>query len=265
MQAVANMQLTSLSAIPSEQEQVLVIICGVLLLLVLVVVVEFIANSGVLSESEIESLARKEHRERMLHFFDFDTHPLVADAVFKKQMKGNGEFIHVNMLFHTTPATIAALLKGKKHEWIVIGFLAGQMVKILWWNKGPDGTRVWAMIPDGVVLKVAAEHGCDGIAVFHNHPNSGPARYVLCDASPQDLRSAYHYKALLLEWRMTLLEFICERGDPYLYFASFAHDAAFIARLETDIRARNRSGMSQRYEMRKTLRRVTAASTLPGA
>ena len=162
------------------------------------------------------------------------------------------------------PSRVAALLKFKKHEWVAIAFVTSFHVRLLWWNKGPDGTQVWSFLPDDEVKRVLRRHDCDAVAVLHNHPNPDPSRYRMNLPSERDLHWADHWRRMLAQEDVSLLKFVCERGVPYLYFASFADSVLSVAPIVEEITAENGLGAFRNYGLRVELGRRTLADRVAG-
>ena len=131
-------------------------------------------------------------------------------------MRSGGEFVDCDFHYREAPARVASLLKFKKHEWIVVAFISSLLVRRLWWNKGPDRTQVRSFLEDDLLKDVIRALGSDAIAVLHNHPNPDPSRYRTNIPSETDLRSADVWRGNLSHEDVSLLEFVCERGVPYL-------------------------------------------------
>lgn len=116
---------------------------AVVALFTLIRTVDVYRHRHPLNGLEILALSRKRQRNRALSKFDFSTMPRPAVAAEKKAMKAQGEFVACDLVYRDAPARVAGLLKYKKHEWIVVAFINSLHVRQLWWNKGPDRTRVW--------------------------------------------------------------------------------------------------------------------------
>ncbi|MBI2817096.1 MAG: hypothetical protein HYX72_09170 [Acidobacteria bacterium] len=114
------------------------------------------------------------------------------------------------------PAIAAALLKSKKHEWILFAFEANKCVRLLWFNKGPDRNSVAPLLRDYEIVDAAVTLAVSTVLCFHNHPNA------VLTASDQDLRSAAHWSELLTQKGVNLIEFVCGRGEFVEYFRSIA-------------------------------------------
>ena len=195
---------------------------GLVTLIVLIWGIDVYRNRHPLTPEESLSLAEKRGRNKALFEHRYSTKQRLANPAEKKAMKSQGELVSCAMDYYDTPARIAGLLKYKKHEWIVIAFISSKRALRLWWNKGPDETRVWSFLRDHAFRSTIKTFQPDTIAILHNHPNPDPSRYRANLPSEADLRSAGFYDELLDKLGVTLLEFICERGTPHLYYARFA-------------------------------------------
>lgn len=217
-----------------------------------------------LNEDEVRRLAWKRRRNRALSTFEFSVAPQQVDPAQKKAMRSRGEFVDCDLQWREVPSRVAALLKFKKHEWVVIAFVRSLRVRLLWWNKGPDGTQVWSFLPDDEVKRVLRRHDCDAVAFLHNHPNPDPSRYRMSLPSERDLHWAGHWRQMLALEDVSLLKFVCERGVPYLYFASFADSVLPVAPIVEEIVADNGLGALRNYGLRVELERRTPADRVAG-
>ena len=175
-----------------------------------------------LEPKEVHRLAKVRQRNLGLSKYQFSQQQRRVNAKQKKAMRAGGEFVQCDLDYKTAPAWVAAMLKYKKHEWVVIGFICSFRVKALWWNKGPNRNKVRPFL-SGYALDSAIDSlNPDAIAILHNHPNPNPGMYVMNRPSQQDLRSAEYFKnQVVSKNNVSLLEFVCERGVPHLYFAAF--------------------------------------------
>ena len=144
-------------------------------------------------------------------------------------MKADGEFHILNERLYKFPAIAAALLKYKRHEWIILGFEKNRVVDKMWINKGMDRFQVHLYIPMQGVANIAKDGGYSSVLVLHNHPNANPAYYDHSNPSSQDIKSANEWASILTANGINLLEFICERGMHYQYFAIYADK--FVAKM----------------------------------
>jgi hypothetical protein len=239
--------------------------CGALVaLLILIWGIDVYRHRHPLELAEIIQLARKRQRNLALLKYRFSTFPQPADPVEKKAMKSQGEFVACNLSHHDAPARIAGLLKYRKHEWIVLAFIKSKQVTRLWWNKGPDGTRVWSVLGDDILRSVILSLKPDVIAILHNHPNSDPFRYRVNTPSDADLRSAGILSSQFSNYGTSLLEFVCERGIPHLYYARFDNSVVPLEPVVADIKEANGKGVFKNYSLRKDLKRTTRAEEVAG-
>lgn len=242
-----------------------VVAFGVILaLVVLPFTIDVYLRRHPLSDDEVRRLARKRRRNRALSIFGFTAAPQRVASAEKKAMRSRGEFVDCDLHWREMPSRVAALLKFKKHEWVAIAFVRSLRVRLLWWNKGPDGTQVWPFLPDEEVKRILRRHNCDAVATLHNHPNPNPSRYRLNAPSQNDLLWADHWRQMLAQEDVSVLKFVCERGVPYLYFASFADSALSLAPIIGEITAENDLGAFRNYGLRVELARRTLADRVAG-
>lgn len=237
---------------------------GLIALVVLFGAIDVYRYRHPLNPEEVLALSRKRQRNRALWKFDFSTIPRRVVAPEKKAMKSQGEFVACDLDYSDTPAHIAGFLKYKKHEWIVIAFVNSFHVRHVWWNKGPDGTRVWSLLQDGSLKEAILSLRPDSIAMLHNHPNPHPSRYRMNIPSEADLRFAEFYESEFSKYGISLLEFICERGVPHLYYASFADSVVPIEPIADEIQKVNGTGIFKNHSLRKELKQKTKADQIAG-
>jgi len=118
----------------------------VVVLVVLCYAIDIFRNRHPLTADEASLLSQKRRRNRALLEYRFCSNQRVADRAEKKAMDSTGQFVVCDFDFLQAPSRIAGLLKYKKHEWVVLAFISSSRVSRLWWNKGPDGTQVWAFL-----------------------------------------------------------------------------------------------------------------------
>lgn len=235
-----------------------------ILLLITIWGIDVYRHRHPLNQAELASLALKRQRNLALIEYDFSNRPRLVDPAEKKAMRSQGEFVACDLPYSDAPAYVAGLLKYKKHEWIVLAFITSRRVFRLWWNKGPDGTQVWSFLGERSLQVAIQALNPETIAIFHNHPNSDLSRYRTCIPSDADLRSAGLYGEKLGRQQVSLLEFICERGIPHLYHASFDKAVVPIEPIIEKIKTKNGNGVLGNYYLRKELKRTTPAELVAG-
>jgi hypothetical protein len=192
-----------------------------------------------LDDAEVEAVTRKRRGRRIQAFFAYDNRERAVDHDFKKRMAARGKFYPMAEGQQEMPAIAAALLKYKKHEWIIVAFARGQTVDLMWLNKGPHKFGVSSLLPDAAIADRCWAGGYDAVLLFHNHPNSRPQYLDMSQPSPRDVATADLLGGYLDDRDVALAEFVCERGLPYRYFWS-APDALYpLTVTEEQVSARN--------------------------
>jgi len=210
-----------------------------LLLTTFSVTIFIILHTRPLKEDEIIQLADKQRQKLINQYFSFDQREFFANTEFKKRMNPSGEFQIVNESLVVFPAIAAALLKYKKHEWIIIAFEKGGIVNKLWINKGINRSQVSIYLSPEFIARLADADDDISILIFHNHPNSDPTLFDLTHPSNQDITSAHAYALILNQEGKNLLEFVCERGRHYRYFQSITPSFFPLSRYIASIKSVN--------------------------
>lgn len=195
--------------------------------------------SNPLTDKEIETLATKRRNKAIRGYYDFNIFEYVVNADFKKKLNSSGEMYAVNDLLWEFPSITAALLKGKKHEWIIIGFERDKRIIKMWANKGFDNSSVNVPFTPEQIVEIAKQDDCLSVLIFHNHPNSNPQRYDCSMASNQDKITATQYANVLNAHGINLLEFVCERGQHHEFFLATPNSFMPIGPYLEDIRSNN--------------------------
>ena len=221
--------------------------------------IDYYFNSHPLSEEEIFALSKKRQMNKDLERFSYYSEPSPADFLEKKAMKSAGEFVKCDIPYVAFPSRIAGFLKHKKHEWIVISFIHSFHVSLLWWNKGPDNTRVHSLLDEEVLDSMIQTLKPDTVATFHNHP--GSYHHI---PSEGDLQSATNFAANLSRLNINSLEFICVKGVPSLYYAKFSDSVTLLEPIMREIERLNQGGGGNRYHLRKELKRQSRAEEVYG-
>lgn len=138
-------------------------------------------------------------------------------------MPANGSTYNMSEQLVEFPALAAALLKYKKHEWIIVAFERNKVIDKMWVNKGPDRSQIHFGISLPSVQQMATNGSYRSVLVFHNHPNSNPSLYSTRQASERDKQTAGELTAQLRSAGVNLVEFVCERGKHYEYWRSVSN------------------------------------------
>jgi len=108
------------------------------------------------------------------------------------------------------PALVANDLKGKKHEWLVVGVAKEGVIFKCYSHKGDSRESVHGLPPSGIAL-YAKKTKADAVIILHNHPNG------VLQASEQDIKSARELNKFLKPINVSLTEFVCATGSFRLY------------------------------------------------
>lgn len=244
--------------------------------------VDVVRNGHPLTIDEVVRLALKRRRNRALTDYRFCASQRLANPAEKKAMSANGEFVKCDLDYFEAPSRIAGFLKYKKHEWIVFAFVSGKRVTRLWWNKGPDETKVWPLLEDHMLERTIELLKPEVIGIFHNHPTPSRTgipsnadyltRYLMRISrelanlpSQADLTSANFLHRNFANKGISLLEFICLRGVPHLYYAGFSNDVVPVEAIVAEIGSVNGKGTFKNYSLRKELNRSTLADQVHGS
>lgn len=184
----------------------------------IIVLIFILTHLRPLTEDEVRQLGTKKRRKQIRQYFSFDKREFTVNKEFKKRMKPSGRFYQISDSLYKFPAIAAALLKYKKHEWIVVAFERKKKIFLIWLNKGLNRLRVSSYLSAGDMAKVADEKGTTSVVTFHNHPNPD---YLDCTKpSGQDIETAKVRSSVLNDRGVNLVSFVCERGRHYEYFLS---------------------------------------------
>ena len=103
-----------------------------------VILILILTHLRPLTRDEVVVLSTKRRQKRIREYFSFSRAEWRVDTEFKRRMKPDGRFYPANESLRDSPNVLAALLKYKKHEWIIAAFERNQRVILLWANKGFD-------------------------------------------------------------------------------------------------------------------------------
>ena len=173
-----------------------------------------------LTENEVIQLSKKRRDKKLSEYFIFDNREYSANKSFKKNMNPNGKIYQINETLFEFPSIAAALLKYKKHEWIIIAFEKNKNINFIWLNKGLNRASVSSYIDISTICNFCKEYNQTSILIFHNHPNVNHNYYDVSTPSDNDIESAKYFAQALNINEINLLEFICERGSHNKYYFS---------------------------------------------
>ena len=175
-----------------------------------------------LNDRQIVRLSGKRRRKFIRKNYSFSINHAYVDPMFKSSMNPNGKLYSVNLPLCSFPAYTSLLLKGKKHEWVVIALEGDTTVKYFWANKGLDKSSVSFSCSVEELVSICKTNGCHTLMRFHNHPNSDPNNQTCFLASTQDVISAKSLADYINLHGLNWIDFVCERGRYLKYYESYS-------------------------------------------
>jgi hypothetical protein len=176
-----------------------------------------------LTDDEIYDVAMQHRRRAAKKHLSFSPVGMVVSAAAKKDMPAGGGYWWPSIEMSVFPSYVAALLKGKKHEWIVAGFAkADGKIHSMWMEKGFDRHGVSLSLSIPCIIERAKKFDCQTILLLHNHPNSNPSQVTCLLPSEMDKKTALTYGHELGAAGLNLVEFVCERGRWVTYHREVA-------------------------------------------
>lgn len=209
----------------------------------------YLANSVPLTESEVIELAKHRRFYNIVEHFAFRPIIIEIDKENKKKIKPAGDFYTIMSTIENFPSFVSALLKGKKHEWLIVGLAKNKQVIGFWANKGDDNTKVSPSVGYLGLLLLIKQHEADTILLFHNHTNG------ILDASSVDLQSAIIDGKKYNEDGLNFLAFVVGRGN-FKQYAWWVVDSLYpIVNYFNEINVLNNTHKSVNYNLNMELRR----------
>lgn len=178
-----------------------------------------------LTQNEINRLMNKRRKKYLKKYYTFNQVNSFPYKDFKSNLKANGMFYPANIELLHFPSYVANLLKGKKHEWVVFGFVRDDKVISIYANKGYDKTKVAPNINETIIIQHCRKNNCQTVMRLHNHPNSDPRHYTALLASKQDKISAHYFSEQMNKNNINWIDFVCERGRFIEFYRSISNNS----------------------------------------
>lgn len=224
-------------------------IIGLIIFALLYWLFHFLQNISPLTDFEIYELAAGRRFNDLVTHNDFQDFIIDADKDFKKGLSASGKFYRVSEHLNSFPSLAASLLKGKKHEWRIIGFASKTDVIGIWANKGDNNNSVSLSVSVNDIIKLAKEYQADTILDFHNHTNA------VFQASETDINSAAYLGDTFLNSNLNYFAFVVARGK-FKQYAWWVLDTIFsIDKYLEAIKKNNGKGIFINYDLNMELRR----------
>ena len=121
-------------------------------------------------------------------------------------------------------------------------------------NKGFDRSGVSPYLSVKDLNDIANRETYASVTIFHNHPNSSPNHFDCSKPSQQDIKSANEFASQLNDSGINLLEFVCERGNHYQYYAKYSDMFFPVSEFAKDFKRQN--GKSRFRNIKLHLERI---------
>lgn len=146
-------------------------------------------------------------------FFGYTRDPrfLPDNEIYSFTDYKDGQQYSVDIAVKNFPIIAALNLKGKKHEWLIVGFEKENRICLVYSHKGYNNYEVHG-ISNWLLSSIIEDIQPTSILVFHNHPNG------VIEASSEDIKSARVFNKELKEYNIKLHAFVCARGEFKQYF-----------------------------------------------
>jgi DNA repair protein RadC len=227
----------------------IIIFVTILVSFICLYLINYWLNSEKLTDEEINELALSQRFWDIYKYFDFNESQVEINKEFKSTLNKDGQFYNCNESLKNFPAIASALLKSKKHEWIIIAFSSNKIIKSFYTNKGVDNESVVPNLGAEIIKKIAMDNDADLILDFHNHPNS-----VLL-ASQQDIAVANYLGKIFTNNGLNFIAFVTGKGNFHLYGLWVTDTFYDFNNYLSHCRNENGKSRSINYKMRKELKR----------
>lgn len=216
---------------------------GLVSILCIITIIFVVTHLRPLTEKEVAQLATKRRSKEIRMYFSFDREEIEVDKQFKKRMNPNGRFYQISEGLFRFPSVAAALMKYKKHEWIIVAFEKNKEVNRIWLNKGVSCSSASLKLPSKRIAEIAKQEKFSTILILHNHPNKNPKYYDCSRPSETDVKFAKDVAQELNRNDINLLTFVCERGRHYEH--SLSPTANFLPLMEFIVMINKVNGRSK--------------------
>lgn len=222
---------------------------AIALIVVVLYLLYFWINSDSLSDEEIVELASCRRFWDAHNYFAFSKTEVEINKHFKSTLNRDGRLYTCIESLGEFPAIASALLKGKKHEWVVFAYCKNKTVGSFYANKGHDNRSVEPNMSIRQIIEIAQAQGAEIVLQFHNHPNA------VLSSSDQDRTSADYFGKVFTDIGVTFISFVCGAGQFRQYGWWLADSFYQLDNYLKLIEQNNASSRSTNFGLRKELRR----------
>ncbi len=208
-----------------------------------------------LSYEQVKRLAQKYAEEYINQRYVFEKEKQSIETDFRANLDPDGQWYKVHISMREFPAYVSALLKDKRHEWVVLGLERNGTIYEIWVNKGENNKSVsFKCEIDGAIWKCKAMKGTS-IFRLHNHPNADPKHFTTLVASDQDLISAKSCSEIVCKEGLHWFDFVCAQGDFLEFYRAMAIGFEVPGKRTSDIIDKIGISRNMDYKMQKLYRK----------
>lgn len=233
-----------------KEKNMLLLIC--LSIWLIIEFIFFISHRNPLNDIDISNLSQKRTRKYIKKNYSFNNVPVTVNKQLKSSLKPNGKWYNTEEKLYYFPSYVAALLKGKKHEWVVLAIEKEGIVRGFYANKGFNNSSVSFNCDLEYIMEKCKENNCSTIMRFHNHPNENPNYQTCLLASEQDKRSAKWCTEQVIH-SYNWLDFVCERGNFIKFYEQYSQNFTPQEAKREYIKAENGLTKFKNYKLHREL------------
>lgn len=222
--------------------------------LIIFFIINYLIKSQPLTNIEIRQLAEIKRQKDINKYYEYSTSEYKINKDFKRKINPKGKFYNINESLYNLPAMASALLKYKKHEWIIFGFEKNKKIDLIWINKGYDNSSASSYLSSEEIINIAKEKKYNSVQMFHNHPNGAPGYYDCTGPSPADIFFSDKLSKELIKEGISHVAYVCERGTPYRYYLSYPEEHYPLQPYLDEINSLNGRSRVENYRLRAELK-----------
>ncbi len=221
----------------------------------------FLTHRHPLDRNEIEKLSEKRARRFIKNNYNHFSHGFITpDKYFKGSLNGKGGWYPVNIPLYSFPSYVAGLLKWKKNEWVVFGFVKDKTVEIIYANRG-EKEQVCPNLDIEEAIRVCKQRHYQTIIRAHNHPNSYPQIQSMLGPSDQDMLSSAFLSSVANAAGISSLDIVCERGSFHIFNKRISNDFKQTNALIESIEKQNDQSSIRNYLLHRELGILSTAES----
>ncbi|HOI29772.1 MAG TPA: hypothetical protein PLZ15_08420 [Melioribacteraceae bacterium] len=222
---------------------------GILILIFLFYLLKsYFEDTAPLTESEITNLARKRRLRIFAERIKLDEYSFSIDAETKKRFGSKLKYYECDIDIGLFPSWSAGILKGKKHEWLIIGIGDMKSVHGFWMEKGHDNKSIQTSLSSIELTERLNKEGVNNLLLVHNHPNS------TLNPSKEDKDCLLEIFSKYNKGSINVLGFIAGRGMQKLFACFIISSLISFEEIRTEIINTNDKSRKTNGNLRNELR-----------